>query len=150
MTLLRPSNRLSDRPPELSRASGEGRGERQGHVFNLGTIRDRCGASSTYEYAGICADRSSFAPAGEMRRSRFAGRTISPNFGPQLLSQVKTFFFFPRTFHRSSEPVRGPLALAKTPPGPRLQAECAPKRMWKGVREQGLPILRILGSFRIR
>src|SRR5438445_108009 len=52
MTLLPPSNRLSDRPPEVSRASGEGRGERQGHVFNLGTIRDRCGASSTHEYAG--------------------------------------------------------------------------------------------------
>src|SRR2546422_4832567 len=39
-------------PTRVSRASGEGRGERQGHVFNLGTIRDRCGASSTHEYAG--------------------------------------------------------------------------------------------------
>src|SRR5947209_19888873 len=45
-----------------------------------------------------------------MGRSRFPRCKISPNFGLQMLSEVKTIFSFSRTFHRSSEPVRGPEA----------------------------------------
>src|SRR5213592_4662364 len=110
MTPFPPSIRWSDRSPEVFRTDGEGPGQRQRHVFNLGTIMDTCGASSTYNTRGICAERSSFTRADDMGRSRFPRCKISPNFGLQMLSEVKTIFSFSRTLHRSSEPVRGPEA----------------------------------------
>src|SRR5206468_10599755 len=58
----------------------------------------------------ICDERSSFTRADDMGRNRFPRYKNSPNFDLQMLSELKTIFSFSRTFHRSSEPVRGPEA----------------------------------------
>src|SRR2546426_6303893 len=74
----------------LSERNRRTRDLRQRHVFNVGTILDRCRDWSTFEYTG------------NMRRPRllrFEGRhaeedarrgIFPPAFGPEILSEVKT------------------------------------------------------------
>src|SRR5207249_5083951 len=110
MTPFPPSIRWSDRSPELFRTDGEGPGQRQRHVFNLGTIMDTCGASSTCEYTGDMCRTFFLHASGRYGEEPVPSVQDPPNFGLQMLSEVKTIFSFSRTFHRSSEPVRGPEA----------------------------------------
>src|SRR5947199_9166624 len=153
MTPFPPSIRWSDRSPEVFRTDGEGRGQRQRDVFNLGTIMDTCGASSTCEYTGKMCRTFFLHASGRYEEEPVPSVQDLPEFRSSNVIRSETdFLVLPdvpqvlRTRPRSG----GPLAIAKNPPGPRPGAECASERIRKSVREPGLPILKIAGSLRIR
>src|SRR6266705_5262507 len=153
MTPFPPSIRWSDRSPEVFRTRGEGLGLRQRHVFNLGTIMDTCGASSTDEYTGDMCRPFFLHGSGRYGEEPVPSVQDLPEFrSSNVIRSENDFLVLPdvpqvfRTGSRSG----GSLAIAKTPPGPRPQAECASERIRKSVREPVLPILRIAGSLRIR
>src|SRR5207249_8629575 len=110
MTPFPPSIRWSDRSPELFRTDGEGPGQRQRHVFNLGTIMDTCGASSTCEYTGDMCRTFFLHASGRYGEEPVPSVQDLPEFRSSNVIRSENDFFFLRTFHRSSEPVRGPEA----------------------------------------
>src|SRR5438128_10779716 len=122
MTPLPPSIRWSDRSPEVFRTDGDGLGQRQRHVFNLGTIMDTCGASSTYEYREDMRQVFFLHPSGRYGEEPVPSVQDLPEFRPSnVIRSENDFLVLPdvpqvlRTRSRSG----GPLAIAKTPPGPR-------------------------------
>src|SRR5438876_12458394 len=124
MTPFPPSIRWSDRSPEVFRTDGEGPGQRQRHVFNLGTIMDTCGASSTYEYTGDMCRTFFLHASGRYGEEPVPSVQDLPEFrSSNVIRSENDFLVLPdvpqvlRTRSRSG----GPLAIAKTPPGPRPQ-----------------------------